>query len=312
MSFKILITGGAGYIGSELTKLLLNNDHDVTVIDNFMYKQSSLLDLCRYKNLKVIKGDVRDMSILKKLVKDNDIIIPLAAKVGAPICNFDPIGSKSVNHDAILNLFKLLSNDQIVLMPTTNSAYGSGDKDNFCDENTKLNPISNYAKDKVIIEDDLCNLNNFISFRFATIFGLSQRMRLDLLVNDFVYRAVNDKFLVLFESSFKRNYLHVIDSANVFLHAINNFSNMRNNIYNVGLSDANISKKELCKIIQKKIKGFVYFEENIQKDPDQRNYIVSNKKIEKTGFSTSVSLSNGIDELIKGFNFLKKTEHTNF
>ena len=281
MSFKILITGGAGYIGSELTKLLLNNGHDVTVIDNFMYKQSSLLDLCRYKNLKVIKGDVRDMSTVKKLVKDNDIMIPLAAKVGAPICSFDPIGSKSVNHDAILNLFKLLSNDQIVLMPTTNSAYGSGDKDNFCDENTKLNPISNYAKDKVIIEENLCSLNNFISFRFATIFGLSQRMRLDLLVNDFVYRAVNDKFLVLFESNFKRNYLHVVDSANVFLHSINNFSKMKNNIYNVGLSDANISKKELCSIIQKKISGFVYFEDNIQKDPDQRNYIVSNKKLKK-------------------------------
>ena len=309
---KVIVTGGAGYIGSVLTKLLLENGYEVIVYDNYLYGQASLFDLCNNKNLELVNGDVRDFAKLKKYLDKSDVVIPLAALVGAPICSYDPIGSKTINFDANINIFKNLSNSQIVLMPTTNSAYGTGDKDNYCNEESPLNPISNYAKDKVTLEKELFNLENFVSFRLATVFGMSQRMRLDLLVNDFVYRATKDKYIVLFEGHFKRNYLHVYDAANVFIHALKNFDKMKNNIYNVGLSDANLSKIELCDLIKEKIEGFVFFEEKINKDPDQRNYIVSNEKIEQSGFSTAVSLSQGIDELIKGYSVLKRKEFVNF
>ncbi len=309
---KILITGGAGYIGSILTKLLLDHNYEVVVYDNYFYNQTSLFDLCRNKNLELVKGDVRNFQELKPYIKKCDVVIPLAALVGAPICNFDPIGSKTINNDANIKIFDNLSKSQIVLMPTTNSAYGSGDKNNYCDETSPLNPISNYAVDKIVLEEKLSNLNNFISFRLATVFGMSSRMRLDLLVNDFVYRAVNDRFIVLFEGHFKRNYLHVYDAANVFVHALKNFDKMKNSIFNVGLSNANLSKFELCNAIKKKVKDFVFFEEKINKDPDQRNYIVSNEKIEKTGFQTLINLDDGIDELIKGYKILKKKNFVNF
>ena len=197
-------------------------------------------------------------------------------------------------------MLKERSNQQPTIMPTTNSAYGSGDDNNYCTEESKLNPISKYAIDKVEVEKKLLDQGNAISFRLATVFGMSPRMRLDLLVNDFTYRAVKDKFIVLFESSFKRNYIHVRDISRVFRHAIKNFSSMNNNIYNVGLSNANISKLELCQIIKKYVPDFVYIDEPIGKDPDQRNYIVSNEKIEKTGFVPEVSIDDGVQELIKG------------
>ena len=303
---KILVTGGAGYIGSILTPFLLNKGYEVTVYDNFMYDEPSLNSSYINKNLKVVKGDVRDYQQINKELKKNDIIIPLAAIVGAPACKFDPVGSESVNKDSIFNLLKNKSKDQIIVMPTTNSAYGSGDSNNYCDEESELNPISSYAVDKVNVEKELMLKENVISLRWATVFGMSPRMRIDLLVNDFVNKALRDKFIVLYESHFKRNYIHLIDVANVFIHVLQNFDLTKNNIYNVGLSDANLSKKELCLLIKKQIKDLEIFENNFDQDVDQRNYIVSNKKIENTGFKTQISINEGITELIKGLGINKK------
>ena len=227
------------------------------------------------------------------------------------MCSLDPVGATTVNHDAITLMLKLLSKQQLVLMPTTNSAYGTGDKNNFCTEESPLNPISLYAKEKVGIEKELMQRENAISFRLATVFGMSPRMRIDLLVNDFTYRAVHDRFVVLFESSFKRNYVHVRDVSRVFQHAIANFDKMKGQIYNVGLSDANVSKRELCEHIQKQIPDFVFLDAPVGKDPDQRNYIVSNSKIEATGFSPMYSLSAGIADLIKGYTMIKNARYGN-
>jgi nucleoside-diphosphate-sugar epimerase len=235
----------------------------------------------------------------------------LAALVGAPICNFDPVGATTINHDAILLMLKLLSKDQIVLMPTTNSAYGSGDENNFCTEETPLFPISQYAKDKVEVEKQLMDRENAVSFRLATVFGMSPRMRIDLLVNDFTYIAVYDKFVILFEGQFKRNYVHVRDVSRAFSHAINNYNRMKGQIFNVGLSEANVSKLQLCEYIKKKIPDFVYVEAPLGKDPDQRNYIVSNAKLEATGFKTEFSLERGIEELIKGYQMIRNSRYGN-
>ena len=308
---KILVTGGAGYIGSILVPQLLNEGHKVTVIDNYMYKQNALAELIINKNFNLDVSDVRDFANIKKLLGKNDIIIPLAAIVGAPACSKNPVESTSINKDSILNLFKLVSKDQIVIMPTTNSAYGSGNEENYCDENSPLNPLSLYARDKVEVEKELLQLNNWISFRLATVFGLSPRMRLDLLVNNFVYRALVDKFIVLFEGHFKRNYIHVRDVSNAFNFAISNIDSMNKNIFNVGLSEANISKMELCQEIHKLLPDFVIKEEEFTKDPDQRNYIVSNKKIEKLGFVTSIDLYTGLKELVSGMSIFKNTPYTN-
>lgn len=308
---KILITGGAGYIGSVLTHELLNLGHEVTVIDNFMYSQNSLSMCFKFKTFKVENYDVRNLSSYEKLIKENDIIIPLAALVGAPICKKNKIGAKTINYDAIINLFENISKNQVVLMPTTNSAYGSGDKNNFCDENSPLNPLSEYAIDKVNIEKRLLEFENSISLRLATVFGMSPRMRTDLLVNDFTLRAVKDKFVVLFESSFKRNYIHVMDVVGAFIHSLKKHDDMKGNIYNVGLSEANLSKKELCLKIKDQIPDFSIFESEFNKDPDQRNYIVSNAKIEKTGFKPKYTIEYGITELIKGYKTLKTNNYAN-
>jgi nucleoside-diphosphate-sugar epimerase len=290
---------------------LLAAGHKVTVVDNFMFKQTSLNHVCYEPNFDVVKGDIRVESTIAPLLKKADIIIPLAALVGAPICNQDPVGAQSTNHDAILMMMKHISKEQRVLMPTTNSAYGTGDEKNFCTEDSPLRPISKYAKDKVEIEKELMQHENAISFRLATVFGMSPRMRLDLLVNDFTYRAVYDKFVVLFEGHFKRNYVHVRDVSKAFMHGINNFEKMRGEIYNVGLSEANISKYELCQHIQKLVPSFVFMEAPLTKDPDQRNYVVSNRKIEATGYKTSVNLSLGLTELVKGLIMVKNTLHGN-
>ncbi len=311
MSYNILVTGGAGYIGSIMVPELLKQGHHITVLDNFMYKQNSLAHQCNHKNFNVINGDIRLQEVIKPLMAKSDLIIPLAAYVGAPICSKDPVGASTVNKDGIKLMLKLLSKQQRVLMPTTNSAYGSGDENNFCTEESELNPISQYAIEKVEIEKALLEHGQAISFRLATVFGMSIKMRLDLLVNDFVYRAVNDRFVVLFESHFKRNYLHVRDVARVFIHGIENFDSMKGEIYNVGLSDTNISKKELCERIQKYLPEFIFLEEELGKDPDQRNYIVSNEKIEKTGFKTTFSLDDGIQELIKGYQMIKQSGYSN-
>ena len=311
MKYKILVTGGAGYLGSTMVTDLLSAGHEVTVLDNFMFKQTSLNHCCYHPNFSVVKGDIRQKDTMSKLMKEADVIIPLAALVGAPLCSLDPIGATTINHDAIELMLKLLSKDQIVLMPTTNSAYGTGDKDNYCNEESPLRPISQYAIEKVEIEQKLMQHENAISFRLATVFGMSPRMRIDLLVNDFTYRAVNDGFVVLFESHFKRNYIHVRDVSRVFQHALNNHDAMKGEIYNVGLSDANVSKKELCEHIQKQLPEFIFIDEQIGKDPDQRDYIVSNEKIESTGFDTEFSLDRGIGELIKGYGMIKNTRYGN-
>ena len=311
MNQKILVTGGAGYIGGILSDCLLQAGYHVTVIDNFMYRQASLGHLCAHPNFELIEGDIRKPDVLKPALRSADVIIPLAAYVGAPLCTRDPVGATSVNRDAALLLFSLLHKDQAVLMPTTNSAYGSGAPGEVFDETSPLKPISLYAREKVEVEKALMDHENAISFRLATVFGMAPRMRLDLLVNDFTWRALNDRFIVVFEGSFKRNYLHVRDVAAAFMHGIKNFNDMRGNIYNVGLSDANLSKIELCACIQKQVPDFFYHEAPLAKDPDQRNYIVSNDKISATGFLPAYSLDDGIRELIKGFAMLRPHQHRN-
>ena len=311
MNYNILVTGGAGYLGSTMVPDLLQLGHRITVLDNFMYKQASLNHVCHHQNFSVVKGDIRIESVMAPLIKKADIVIPLAALVGAPMCSQDPVGATTINHDAIALMLKLLSKQQMVLMPTTNSAYGTGDKNNFCTEESPLNPISLYAKEKVGIEKELLQRENAISFRLATVFGMSPRMRIDLLVNDFAYRAVHDRFVVLFESSFKRNYVHVRDVSRVFQHAIEHFDKMKGQIYNVGLSEANVSKRELCEHIQKQVADFVFLDAPVGKDPDQRNYIVSNAKIEATGFKPMHSLDMGIGDLIKGYTMIKNTRFGN-
>lgn len=311
MGHNILVTGGAGYLGSTLVPELLAEGHQVTVLDNFMYKQASLNHVCHYPGFSVVKGDIRVASTIKPLLAKADVVIPLAALVGAPLCDRDPVGAATINHDAILMMLKELSQDQLVVMPTTNSAYGSGDENNFCTEESPLKPISTYAKDKVEIEKALMQHPRAISFRLATVFGMSARMRTDLLVNDFTYRAVHDGFIVLFESHFKRNYIHVRDVSLAFRHALANTDAMIGEIYNVGLSDANISKWELCEKIQQHRPGFTFMEAKVGKDPDQRNYIVSNEKIEATGYKPRMSLDDGIAELIKGFTMIKNSSYGN-
>lgn len=311
MGYNILVTGGAGYLGSTMVPELLSAGHKVTVLDNFMFGQHSLGHVCYHPNFAVVRGDIRTESTMVPLIKKADVIIPLAALVGAPLCSKDPVGATTVNHDAILMMLRNLSKNQVVLMPTTNSAYGTGDENNFCTEESELRPISQYAKEKVEIESALMQHPSAISFRLATVFGMSPRMRIDLLVNDFTHRAVYDRFVVLFESSFKRNYIHVRDVARVFLHGLENFDRMKGEIYNVGLSDANVSKRELCERIQKQVADFVFLDAPVGKDPDQRNYIVSNAKIEATGYKPAFSLDAGIGELIKGYTMIKNTRYGN-
>ncbi len=305
MPYNILVTGGAGYLGSTMVPMLLDAGHKVTVLDSFMYRQNSLAHVCHHANFRILRGDIRMEAIMREALKDMDIVIPLAALVGAPLCSRDPVGATSTNHDAILMMLRMVSKDQIVLMPTTNSAYGSGDEKNFCTEESPLRPISQYAIEKVEIEKVLMQHPSAISFRLATVFGMSPRMRIDLLVNDFVYRAVHDRFVVLFEGNFKRNYVHVRDVARVFMHGIDKHDKMKGQIYNVGLSEANVSKNELCQVIQRQVPDFVFLDAPVGKDPDQRNYVVSNAKIESTGYKTAFSLDAGIQELIKGFTMIK-------
>jgi len=308
---KILVTGGAGYLGSVLVPELLNLGYEVTIIDNFMYNQPSLLDCCHQKELEIIKGDVRDKALISDKIKDVDIIIPLAALVGAPLCDQKPLESKSINYDAIKMLVDLRNDNQKIIFPTTNSGYGIGEKGKYCTEETSLKPVSLYGKLKVEIEKVLLDSGNTITLRFATVFGISSRMRLDLLVNDFVYRAVNDRFVVLYQANFMRNYIHVRDVAKSFIHCIVNFKEMEGEPYNVGLSDANLSKYELCQEIQRQVPYFYFVEAKVGEDPDKRNYIVSNEKIEETGFKPIHSLQDGIAELIKGFQILKRNQYSN-
>lgn len=305
---KAFIPGGAGYIGSILTGELLKQGFSVHVIDRLIFKQSSLLSYIGNKSFKFTYGDLRDESLMKQALKSADVVIPLAALVGAPLCDKYPGLAKKINLEAPRRLFSLISKSQQILMPTTNSAYGSGAGSSYCDETSALNPISIYSQHKVELEQTLMSLPNAISFRLATVFGISPRMRLDLLVNDFTYRAIRDSRISLFEGHFKRNYIHIKDVARVFIHAIEHFDKMKGEIFNVGLSDANLSKLELCE----RIKSFVPLEvteDHSSKDPDQRNYIVSNEKIERTGFRPLFKLDDGIREIVEAFELLNDQMH---
>ena len=306
----VLVTGGAGYLGSILVPTLLARGCAVTVVDNFLYGQTSLLDCCAYENFAIVRGDVRDERLMLPLLKKADVIMPLACLVGAPLCAQKPIEARSINLDAILMLLKNASKAQRFISPTTNSGYGVGQAGVFCTEETPMNPISLYGVLKVELEKALLGAGA-ISLRLATVCGVSPRMRLDLLVNDFTYRAVVDRFVVLFEAHFKRNYIHVRDVARAFCHALDNFEKMKGQPYNVGLSDANLSKMELCLEIQKQVPDFTIMEAPIGKDPDQRNYVVSNAKIEATGYKTQVSIQRAIAELIKGYQVVRRNQHAN-
>jgi nucleoside-diphosphate-sugar epimerase len=309
---RVLVTGGAGYLGSVLVPALLDRGFAVTVVDNFMYGQDSLAPVCYHPAFSLLAGDVRSIDLMRPLLKDADIIIPLAALVGAPLCDRDPLAATSTNLGAIVQMLDHLSDSQQVLLPVTNSGYGIGEAGKFCTEETPIRPISLYGRDKVEVERRLLERHSStISLRLATVFGVSPRMRLDLLVNDFTYRAYTDRFIVLFESHFKRNFIHVRDVARAFLHAIDHFDTMKGQPYNVGLSDANLSKLELCRRIQTHLPSFVVYESDIGRDPDQRDYIVSNEKIERTGYRTAFSLDDGIRELIKGFAMIRRAKYVN-
>lgn len=308
---NILVTGGAGYIGSVLVPRLLQVGHAVTVLDNFMFGQPSLADCCAWDTFDVVRGDCRDEALVRRLLAKADVVIPLAALVGAPMCKQDPVGAQTINQDAVEMLCRLVSREQRILMPVSNSGYGMGQKDRACTEDTPLRPISLYGITKVNAETAVLQRENSATFRLATVFGMSARMRLDLLVNDFTYRAVQDRAVVIFEGHFKRNYIHIQDVARVFLHALDNFEAMRGRPYNVGLDDANLSKLELCALIQQHVPGFIFLEASIGEDPDKRDYIVSNARLAGTGFRPEWSLERGIRELLKGYVILRNTRYGN-
>jgi nucleoside-diphosphate-sugar epimerase len=297
---RVLVTGGAGYLGSVLVPDLLQAGYHVTVIDNLMYRQTSLSMCFQNKNFDFQYLDIRNIEETKRHLSKADFVIPLAAIVGAPACDKDPWAATQINKEATVSLFKNCSSSQLIIMPTTNSAYGSGNNNNFCDEKSPLKPLSRYAREKVEVENILKERGNFISFRLATVFGFSPRMRLDLLVNHLCHRAITDKYIMMYEGHFKRNYIHVRDVSRAFLLALESTEVMSNEIFNVGLSSANISKIELCEEIKKLVPDFHYSEIPFRKDPDQRNYLVSNEKIEKFGFSPLYTLQDGIKELTKG------------
>jgi nucleoside-diphosphate-sugar epimerase len=308
---RVLVSGGAGYLGSVLVPTLLENGYSVTVLDDFRYGQTPFNHLCLDKHFDVIRGDCRDLRILGPLLKKTDVFIPLAALVGAPLCERDRESAWAINCNAVELALKTMSPSQWVLIPTTNSGYGVGDQDKECTEESPLRPLSTYGQTKVAAEKAVLERANGISFRLATVFGMSPRMRIDLLVNDFVYRAVTDKAVVLFEPHFKRNYIHIWDVAETFWFGIRNFGLLKNNVYNVGLSTANLSKLELCQKIKEHVLDFQFMEAPIGEDPDQRNYVVSNAKLELTGWSPKIALSDGIRELIKGYRMLKNTRYGN-
>ena len=308
---KVLITGGAGYIGSKLTLKLLQLGFEVTVLDNLMYKQESLTNCCNFSNFKFIRGDVTNNLLISKLIKENDIIIPLAAIVGAPACDKNPKLAKAINLDSSLFLISKVKTNQMLIFPTTNSGYGIGKKDEFCNEKSPLKPISTYGKNKVTVEKKLLSLKKGISLRLATVFGISFRMRLDLLVNDFVLSAYNNKSLILFEENFRRNFIHIDDVIDTFVFCIRNYKKMKGQCFNVGLSSANMTKKQLAKKIKKYLPNTYIHSAPIGEDPDKRDYVVSNKKLENLGWKPKKNLDYGIIELIKLYSTLDFSNHKN-
>ncbi len=312
MKEHILITGGAGYIGSILTPLLLKEGFKVTVLDNLMYKQVTLLDCFSNPDFHFIKGDASDETLMESLIPTADIIIPLAAIVGAPACKLLPSLARLVNYDAAKFIMKYAKPHQKILFPNTNSGYGISQKQDVCTEESPLNPLSLYGKLKVEIESDFLKTGHAVCFRLATVFGVSPRMRLDLLVNDFTYRASHDRSVVLFEEHFKRNYIHIKDVANAFLFGIRHFEKMKGQAYNVGLSDANLSKRELCEKIKHYIPDLYIHSAAIGEDPDKRDYIVSNKKLEALGWKQEKSIDDGIKELISAYKIIRLNQFANY
>ena len=307
---KILITGGAGYLGSVLTEVLLNKGYQVTILDNLTYKQTSVAPFSFNKNFKFVFGDVRDTILLKNLVQQHDVIIPLAAIVGMPACKAQPQATVDINYKQVKNITEIATKDQMILIPNTNSQYGSSTE--IITEDSPFKPLSLYAETKCDAEKEILDSGNGIALRLATVFGMSYRMRMDLLVQDFVYKALTDGYLVLFESHFIRNYIHVRDIANTFLFMIENYDKCINNAFNVGLTEANCTKLELAQTIQKYIPDLVIVENNFKQDFDQRNYMVSNAKLESKGWKPEFSLEDGIQELIMGYQLIRKSKDKDF
>lgn len=311
MNERVLITGGAGYLGSVMVGHLLNRGYRVTVLDNLLYGHASLLGYCARPDFDFVLGDARDERAMRDLIARHDILIPLAAIVGMKACDRDPIMTRSVNFDAIVLLNRLRSPNQPAIMPCTNSGYGTRSGDVYCTEETPLEPISLYGVTKVDAERELLSRPNAVSLRLATVFGPSPRPRLDLLVNDFVYRAVSDGFLVIYEKDFKRNYIHIDDVAECFCHCIEHVDAMQGQAYNAGLNEANLSKAELALKIQEHIPSlYIHFAE-VGSDPDKRNYIVSNEKLRRAGFAAKRSLDEGILQLIKMYRLLPRSVFKN-
>lgn len=308
---RVLITGGAGYLGSVMVPRLLAAGHHVTVLDNFMYGQASLLDCCHDPGLEIVRGHALDRPLLTRLCATADAIFPLACLTGAPACDRDPVGARAVAVDAVRLLLELRSPRQLVVFPNTNSGYGIGEDGTECTEESPLRPVSLYGRLKVEAEAAVLDAPNTIALRLATVFGPSPRMRIDLLVNDFTYRAVTDGFVVLFEGHFKRNFVHVRDVARAFGFCLEQASTLTGRPYNVGLSEGNLSKRELCDEIRRHVPRFAVLEAEIGRDPDQRNYVVSNARIEKAGFRAEISMPTGIGELVKAYAIVRKQTYGN-
>lgn len=311
MANHILITGGAGYLGSILTEHLLAAGYQVTVVDNLMYGQNSLFHFCANPNFDFVQGDARDSQLMQNLLTKADICIPLAAIVGASACDKDPWRARSINLDAITSLLDLASPQQLIVYPTTNSGYGTKSGDVYCTEESALEPISLYGETKVTAENAVLARENSITLRLATVFGISPRFRLDLLVNHFVYAAVTDGYLVIFEKDFKRNYIHIRDVADCFIHCIQNADRMIGRPFNAGLDNANLSKEELALKIREYVPNFYLHFAEIGSDPDKRNYIVSNQRLREAGFEAKRSLDDGIHELLKGYRMMGRSLHKN-
>ena len=307
---KVLITGGAGYLGSVLTEVLLGKDYQVTILDNLIYKQTSVAPFAHHPNFDFVFGDVTNESLLKSLVEKHDVIIPLAAIVGMPACKAQPELTVKVNYEQVKNITEWMTKEQKIIIPNTNSQYGSSTE--IITEDSPFKPLSLYAETKCNAEKAVLDSGNGIALRLATVFGMSYRMRMDLLVQDFVYKAVTDGYLVLFESHFIRNYIHIRDIANAFLFMIENYEKCNNNAFNVGLTSANCTKLELAQTIQKFVPDLVIVENNFKQDFDQRNYMVSNSKLESQGWIPTFTLEDGIQELIKGYQLIKKFKDKDF